>query len=108
MAIMTLGSGFYNLALPLEIKRLGRWRSYLLGALVGGLITAWFGYAGFSYPGMDELAANFNLPDRFYPQVTPLALFLGPAVVFAGALLAAIYPALRLRWLEPVEAMRAA
>ena len=35
MAIMTLGSGFYNLALPLEIKRLGRWRSYLLGALVG-------------------------------------------------------------------------
>ena len=82
--------------------------SLMLGALLGGLITLYFGYNGFSYPGMNEMAANFNLPDRFYPQATFLTLFLGPAIVFAGAILAAVYPALRLRWLEPVEAMRAA
>ena len=79
-----------------------------LGALGGGIITEWFGYTGFSYPGMQEMAANFNLPSRFYPQTTPLTLFLGPTFVFAGGMLAAIYPALRLHWLHPVEAMRVA
>ena len=80
----------------------------LLGALVGGLVTAWFGWNGFSYPGMDEMAATFNLPDRFYPQATLLTLTLGPAVVFLGSALSGLYPALRLYWLNPVEAMRAA
>ncbi len=81
--------------------------SVLLGATIGGLATLYFGYYGFSYPGMDELGANFNLPDRFYPQVTFSTLFLGPTIVFAGALFAAMYPAFRLRWLHPVDAMRA-
>ena len=80
----------------------------VLGALGGGLITTWFGYTGFSYPGMEEMAANFNLPSRFYPQTSVLTLFLGPLIVFVGGMLAAIYPALRLHWLKPVEAMRAA
>lgn len=80
----------------------------LLGAFIGGLITLWFGWKGFSYPGMAEMAANFNLPDRFYPQVTFLTLTLGPAVVFIGSILSALYPAFRLYWLRPVEAMRAA
>jgi ABC-type lipoprotein release transport system permease subunit len=79
-----------------------------LGALIGGIVTEWFGYTGFSYPGMEEMAVNFNLPSRFYPQATLLTLFLGPVIVFVGGMLAAIYPALRLHWLEPVEAMRAA
>ncbi len=79
-----------------------------LGALVGGMITEWFGYTGFSYPGMEEMAANFNLPSRFYPQATLLTLFLGPIFVFAGGMLAAIYPAVRLHRLHPVEAMRVA
>ena len=79
----------------------------LLGAIVGGLITAWFSVNGFSYPGMDQLAANFNLPSRFYPQISILTLFAGPAVVFVGSILSALYPALRLHWLHPVEAMRA-
>jgi len=80
----------------------------VLGALLGGLITLWFGWQGFSYPGMDQMAANFNLPDRFYPQATLLTLTIGPAVVFLGSVLSALYPALRLYWLHPVEAMRAA
>lgn len=79
-----------------------------LGALAGGLITTWFTYNGFSYPGMEQMAANFNLPSRFYPQASVLTLFAGPAVVFAGSIIAALYPALRLHRLHPVEAMRAA
>ena len=79
-----------------------------LGALVGGAITVYFMVNGFSYPGMDAMAANFNLPSRFHPQPTVLTLFAGPAVVLLGSVLSALYPALRLHWLHPVEAMRAA
>ncbi|NOX67667.1 MAG: ABC transporter permease [Gammaproteobacteria bacterium] len=78
------------------------------GAFLGGLVTLWFSYNGFSYPGMEDMAANFNLPSRFYPQVTVLAMFLGPLVVFLFTVLSALYPALRLNWLHPVAAMRAA
>ena len=79
----------------------------ILGAILGGLVTYWFSINGFSIPGMDEMAAKFNLPARFYPQVTLLSLLTGPAVVFLFTILAAVYPALRLHRLHPVEAMRA-
>jgi ABC-type lipoprotein release transport system permease subunit len=79
----------------------------VLGALLGALVTSWFTVNGFAYPGMDELATAFNLPARMYPTVTPGTLIAGPAIVFAGTLASALYPALRLYWLRPVEAMRA-
>lgn len=79
----------------------------VLGALLGGIVTSWFSINGFAYPGMEELAAKFNLPARFFPQVSPMTLLIGPLVVFVFTLLAAVYPALRLHRLQPVEAMRA-
>ncbi|MEE8365928.1 MAG: FtsX-like permease family protein [Gammaproteobacteria bacterium] len=79
-----------------------------LGVLVGFVITWYLSIAGFSYPGMEEMAVKFNLPERMYPSVSILSLMLGPCIVAIGSLLAAIYPALRLYVLLPVEAMRAA
>jgi len=79
----------------------------LFGALLGALVTYWFSVYGFSYPGMEEMTAKFHLPSRFYPQISIPSLLLGPAVVFMFTILAAVYPALRLRKLHPVEAMRA-
>lgn len=106
--VMSLGltPGRLGRLVLLETALMG-FAGMLLGALVGGGITLWFNYNGFSYPGMDQLAANFNLPSRFYPQATLLTLFAGPVVVFIGSILSATYPALRLHWLHPVEAMRA-
>ncbi|MCP4471315.1 MAG: ABC transporter permease [Gammaproteobacteria bacterium] len=79
----------------------------LLGITLGALITAYLSVVGFSYPGMEEMAVKFNLPDRMYPAISPLSLTLGPVIVALGSLLAAIYPALRLNRLQPIEAMRA-
>jgi len=79
-----------------------------LGILIGFVITWYLSITGFSYPGMEEMAVKFNLPDRMYPSVTFLSLALGPGIVAIGSLLAAIYPALRLYFLLPIEAMRAA
>ena len=78
----------------------------VLGALVGAAFTAWLGIRGFSMPGMEEMAAQFNLPSRIYMQPTFLSVMIGPTVVFLFTLLASVYPALRLLRLHPVEAMR--
>ena len=81
---------------------------FLLGVFLGWLVAVYFNTVGFSYPGMQEVAAKFNLPGKMYPSVTPFSMVLGPAVVFLFCLLASVYPALRLFRLQPVDAMRAA
>lgn len=78
----------------------------VLGALLGALVTSWFTVNGFSVPGMEEMAAKFNLPGRVYPQVSALTMIIGPAVVFVFSMLAALYPAQRMQHLHPVEALR--
>ncbi len=105
------------LALGLRPGRLGRLvllESAFMGAMggvagivLGGLVTLYFSTNGLTYPGLEEMAAQFNLPGRMHPAVTVPSLVLGPVVVFLFTLLASIYPALRLNALQPVEAMRA-
>jgi len=107
-----------TMALGLTPERLGRLIlletavmgaiGLLLGVLIGAALIMWFGKYGFSYPGMDEMAERFNMPARIYPQVQLLPLFIGPVIVYIASLLAALYPAFRLRWLDPVQAMRVA
>lgn len=78
-----------------------------LGVLLGALLAFYLQQVGFTFPGMAEMNARFNLPERMYPPVTLASLLWGPSTVFLGALLAAVYPALRLFGLQPVTAMRA-
>jgi ABC-type lipoprotein release transport system permease subunit len=77
-----------------------------IGVFLGWLVALYFNIVGFSYPGMEEVAAKFNLPGKMYPSVSWISMLLGPVVVFLFCLLAAIYPALRLFRLQPVDAMR--
>ncbi len=79
----------------------------ILGIALGFVVTGYLSRVGFAYPGMEEMAVKFNLPDRMYPTISLLSLTLGPAIVAIGSLLAAIYPATRLYRLRPIEAMRA-
>ncbi|MBE9567220.1 MAG: ABC transporter permease [Proteobacteria bacterium] len=78
-----------------------------IGAVLGSALAYYLSIVGFSYPGMEEMAGKFNLPDRMYPSLSPLSIFLGPGIVFFCSLLASIYPALRLFFLQPVSAMKA-
>jgi putative ABC transport system permease protein len=79
----------------------------VIGLAIGWMVASYLNTTGFHYPGMEEMAEKFNLPDRVYPSVTFFSMILGPGVVFLFSLLAAVYPSLRLFRLQPVEAMRA-
>lgn len=79
----------------------------MVGVILGYVLTYYMSIVGFSYPGMDTMAARFNLPDRMYPSLTPLSILLGPGIVFIFSVLASAYPAARLFFLHPVSAMRA-
>ncbi len=104
------------MALGLRPGRLGRlvmletalmgFVGLVLGAIAGALLTSWFTANGLSIPGMEEMAAQFNLPARVFPSVNLLTMLLGPLVVFVFTLLAAVYPAMRLHKLRIVDAMR--
>jgi ABC-type lipoprotein release transport system permease subunit len=80
---------------------------FVIGLVLGWLVSWYFNVYGFTYPGMEELGERFNLPAEMYPSLDAFSLLLGPTVVFGFCLLAAIYPALKLYRLRPVEAMRA-
>ncbi|WP_455221973.1 ABC transporter permease [Kaarinaea lacus] len=79
----------------------------LLGMIVGALLTSYFTVHGFSYPGMEEMAVKFNLPERFYLKLSVTALTLGPMVIFIFSMIAALWPAIRIHLLKPVKAMQA-
>jgi ABC-type lipoprotein release transport system permease subunit len=80
----------------------------ILGMVLGGALVLWLGQIGFTYPGLEDMAGKFNLPSRIYPQFSAAGLLMGPAILLLASMAASIYPALRLHWLEPVAAMRAA
>ena len=80
----------------------------ILGMVLGGALVLWLGQIGFTYPGLEDMAGKFNLPSRIYPQFSAAGLLMGPVILLLASMAASIYPALRLHWLEPVAAMRAA
>jgi ABC-type lipoprotein release transport system permease subunit len=101
-------------ATPLRIGALVMLESALLtliglgiGVALGGGIAWYFYIEGFTFPGMAEIYAQFGLPGVITPKLSVLTFTLGPSVIFVFTLVAALYPALRIRRLQPVEAMHA-
>ena len=54
-----------------------------------------------------ELAEGMYMPDRMYPAVSWVVVLTAPLIMLAGVQLAAFIPALRIRRLMPVTALRA-
>ena len=79
----------------------------IIGLGIGILIAATLSKIGFTYPGLAELMGQYGLPGLIYPKLNATSILLGPAVILVFILLAALYPALRIRKLQPVEAIHA-
>jgi ABC-type lipoprotein release transport system permease subunit len=79
----------------------------LIGLGIGVLVAATLSVYGFTYPGLKELMGEYGLPGLIYPKLSATSILLGPAVILVFILLAALYPALHIRKLQPVEAIHA-
>ena len=80
----------------------------LLGAGISFVMIVILGEVGIPLPvDAAELMATYNIPDRLYPAFSTSALATGAVVMFVGTQLAALIPALRIRNMRPVVALRA-
>jgi len=77
----------------------------LAGMVLGAVITFYFQVHGLDFAGSSELLSQFGITGRMYPKLTLLSLLIGPGLVMAITSLAALYPALKIRRLKPVEAL---
>jgi len=77
-----------------------------IGTLIGLLINLYFAAYGLTFDGMEEIAQMYNMPSTLYPQISFESTLIGPLVIFVFTLISALYPAMKIRKLQPVEAMR--
>lgn len=78
----------------------------VVGTLIGLGINIYFYIYGLTFSGMEEFAKMYNMPATLTPQISIKSVLMGPGVILIFTLLAALYPAMRIRLLQPVEAMR--
>jgi ABC-type lipoprotein release transport system permease subunit len=77
----------------------------VIGIIAGSLITWYFQVHGIFISGASELMRQYGFPERMYPQLSLLSISIGSAIVLIVTLLTALYPALKVRRLRPVEAI---
>jgi putative ABC transport system permease protein len=75
------------------------------GILLGCAVTWYFQIHGIDISGASEILRQFGIPARLHPKLSLRSISIGPAVVLVITFFAALYPALRVRRLRPVEAM---
>ena len=78
-----------------------------IGLIVGSAVMTATQHFGIPLGQMaGELARRFNLPDRIYPPLNVGAMLAAPLLMLVATQLAALVPALRIRALAPVDALR--
>jgi len=76
----------------------------IAGILLGIGVTYYFQIHGIDFAGGSEL---LGITGRMYPKLSLLSVSIGPTMVLFFTFMAALYPALKVRRLRPVEAMTA-
>ena len=77
-----------------------------MGTVLGVLVTLYFQSHGIELAGTEEMLSQYGLSSRLYPRLTWFSCLSGTLLVALITFLAALYPALKVRKLKPVEAMR--
>ena len=79
----------------------------VVGIFAGSLITVYFQTHGIDFSGASELLTQFGITGRLYPKLSLLSAVSGPLAVMVITFFTALYPALKVRRMKPVDAMRA-
>ena len=78
------------------------------GIVVGSIVTWYFQRYGIVLPGASDWLKQYGLPERMFPRLSLLSVSIGSGIVLIITLLTALYPALAVRRLKPVKALKAA
>jgi len=78
-----------------------------IGVLLGVGVTLFFSHQGIAFEALDEVYAQWGLPSRFYPMMSPLSVLLGPGAIVTAITVLGFIPYRRVLGLEPVSAMAA-
>jgi len=76
-----------------------------IGILLGVSLTYYVQQVGVAFEGMAEIYAQWGLPSRIYPAMTPSRVLAGPVAIVVSIALLGIIPYRRVLGLEPVSAM---
>ncbi len=76
-----------------------------LGVLIGCGLTLIFQIYGIDVSGSSEILKQYGITGRIYPRLSLITAFAGPLLVWMITLTVALYPALKIKRLRPVEAM---
>ena len=79
----------------------------VIGIMLGIGITYYFQLYGIDFAAGSELLSQFGITGRIYPKLSLLSVSIGPFMVLFFTFISALYPALKVRRLRPVEAMTA-
>jgi ABC-type lipoprotein release transport system permease subunit len=85
----------------LSMTMVGIWT----GILLGSILTLYFQAYGIEFEGTSEIMSEFGISGRLYPRLSLISATIGPVLVLSITFLAALYPALKIRRLRPVEAL---
>ncbi len=77
----------------------------IAGIIIGSIITFYFQINGIDIYGSSEILSQFGISGRIHPRLSILSVSIGPLSVFLITFLSALYPALKIRGLKPVEAI---
>ncbi len=75
------------------------------GIILGCVITIYFQSHGIEITGASDILSQYGISGRIYPRLSLLSAIIGPAAVLLITFIAAMYPAMKVRKLRPVEAM---
>ncbi|MGD9139115.1 MAG: FtsX-like permease family protein [Desulfobacterales bacterium] len=106
--MMAIGTGPGRLTKVLLIESMSMtFVGVVAGIFAGSLITVYFQAHGIDFSGASELLAQFGITGRLYPKLSLLSAVSGPLAVMVITFFTALYPALKVRRMQPAEAMRA-
>jgi putative ABC transport system permease protein len=78
-----------------------------IGLTVGGALMVVTQHVGIPIGQMaEEVARRYHMPDRIYPALDVGTMVLAPVLMLVATQMAALIPALRIRRLVPVDALR--
>ena len=81
-------------------------RQLMKNVALGAGATLWLQQVGIVIPGIEHVTAQFGMPERLRPTLTPFSLLVGPLALTVCIVIGGVAPWLRVRRLTPADAVR--